>query len=113
MDPDSTLPCALYLSPNGRTFRLIQFWVLSSVTFTFLCFISLETNYINKHSYRTKKEVDDFEAILEEGRRMKRQKKMEKAKGSLVKTSEEKSAKKIENSSQEKQLLLPVDHPCF
>ena len=36
---------------------------------------------------------------------MKRQKKMEKAKGSLVKTSEEKSAKKIEKPSQEKQLL--------
>ena len=22
MDPNSTLPCALYLSPNGKTFRL-------------------------------------------------------------------------------------------
>ena len=72
MDPGSSLPCALYLSPNGRTFR-------------------------------TKKEVDDFEAILEEGRRMKREKKMLKSgnvgkKGSLVKRSESKreSGRKIE-----------------
>ena len=36
--------------------------------------------------YRTKKEVDEFEAILEEGRKIKREKKMGKAKGSLVKT---------------------------
>ena len=75
MDPDSTLPCALYLSPNGRTFK-------------------------------TKEEVDDFEAILEEERRVKRQKKMEKS-DNLVKTSETKreSGRKIE----EKKILLTLE----
>ena len=58
MDPASTLPCALFLSPNGRTFR-------------------------------TKKDVDDYEVILEEGRRMKMQKKQVRRKQEKLRWKQE------------------------